>query len=119
MVDHLPQADNLAARVRHFDAHGGLARNPLDQNRFRLQAQAQVFGERRDAAVLDARFGLELEPGIPLITPDLLRKRAEEIEHRATVSCGAEELAVGRLDGPDRVACELLAFARHAQLACP
>jgi len=65
------------------------------------------------------RFRFELEPGIPLIPPDLLRKRAEEIEHRATVSCGAEELAVGRLDGPDCVACELLAFARHAQLAGP
>ena len=61
--EHLAQRDQLAPRVGHFDAHGGLAGNALDQDRFGLQAQAQIFGEGGDAAVLDAGLGLELEGG--------------------------------------------------------
>ena len=60
---NLAQADHLAPRVRNLDAHRRLAGDALDQDRFGLQAQAQVFGQRRDAAVLDAGFGLELERG--------------------------------------------------------
>ena len=62
-LEHLAQADHFAPRVRHFDADGGLAGNALDQDRFGLQAEAEVLGEVGDAAVLDAGFGLELEGG--------------------------------------------------------
>ena len=42
-LQHLPQRDHLAARVRHFDADGRLAGDALDQDRFGLQAEAQVL----------------------------------------------------------------------------
>src|SRR6476659_3747600 len=61
--DDLAQADDLAARVRNFDAHGRLARNTLDQDRFRLKPEAEVFRKSRDAAVFNTGFGLELEGG--------------------------------------------------------
>ena len=38
-----------------------LARNALDQDGFGLQSQAEVFGQIRDPAVLDAGFRLEFE----------------------------------------------------------
>ena len=41
----------------------GLPGDALDQDRFGLQAEAQILGERGDAAVLDAGFRLELERG--------------------------------------------------------
>ena len=50
------QADNFAARVRHFNANGGFAGQAFDQNRFGLQAEAKIFHERGDAAVFHARF---------------------------------------------------------------
>ncbi len=59
--DHLPQRDHFALGVRNLDAHRRLAGNALDQDRFRLQAQAQIFREIRDAAVFDAGVGLEFE----------------------------------------------------------
>ena len=49
----------------------------------------------------------------------LIRKGAKQIEHRASVCCGAEELAVGCLDGRDRFARKLLTLGRNAQLARP
>ena len=49
--------------IGDFDSHRGLAGNALDQNRLGLQAQAQIFGERGDAAVLDAGLGFEFEGG--------------------------------------------------------
>ena len=66
-------------RVRNFDADRRLAGNALDQNRFGLQAEAQIFGERGDAAVLDAGFGLELEGGDDGTGIDL-HHRAEHVE---------------------------------------
>ena len=67
----LAQADDLALGIRHFDADGRFAGNALDQNRFGLQAEAQVFRQRGDARVFHACFRLELErrddwPGIDL-----------------------------------------------------
>ena len=56
-------AISFAPRVRHFDADGRLAGNALDQDRFGLQSEAEIFGEVGDAAVLDAGFGLEFEGG--------------------------------------------------------
>ena len=55
-LQNLAQADHFAPRVGHFDADRRLAGNALDQNRFGLQAQAQIFVQRGDAAVLDARL---------------------------------------------------------------
>ena len=42
-LQHLPQGDQLAARVRDLDPDGRLAGNALDQDRLGLQPQAQVF----------------------------------------------------------------------------
>ena len=39
----------------------GLPGMPFDQDRFGLQAEAEILGQRRNAAVLDARFRLEFE----------------------------------------------------------
>ncbi len=58
---NLSQADQFAPRIGNLDTDSRLAGNALDQNRFGLQTQAQVFGEGYDATVLDARFRLELE----------------------------------------------------------
>ena len=40
---HLAQRDHFAPRVGHFDAHRGLAGDAFDQDRFGLQAEAQVL----------------------------------------------------------------------------
>ena len=62
--ENLAQADESRACVLGTSMPDRrLAGNALDENRFGLQAQAQVFGQRGDAAVLDARFRLELEGG--------------------------------------------------------
>ena len=61
--NNLAQRNRLPIYVRHFDADRGFAGNALDQDRFRLQRQAQVFRQADDAAVFDARFGLEFEGG--------------------------------------------------------
>ena len=66
-------------RVRHLDAHGRLAGNALDQNGFGLQAQAQIFGQRGDAAVFDAGLGLEFESGHHRTGIDL-HHRAQHVE---------------------------------------
>ena len=42
-LQDLAQADHFAPRVRNFDADGRLAGDALDQDRFGLQAQAQIF----------------------------------------------------------------------------
>ena len=52
-------------------------------------------------------------------TPDVINAFFADTARWPEWNAGTEELAVGRLDGPDRVACELLTFARHAQLAGP
>ena len=61
--DHLAQRDRFAVRVGHFDADRRFAGNALDQDRFGAQRQAQIVGQPGDAAVLDARFGLEFVGG--------------------------------------------------------
>jgi hypothetical protein len=60
-----------------------------------------------------------VQPGDALLSLGRIRQAAKQIEHRASVSCGAEKLPVGRLDGLDCLTCELLTVASHAQLACP
>ena len=78
-LEHLAQGDDLAPRVGDFDADGRLAGDALDQDRFGLQAQAEVFGEGGDAAVLDAGFGLEFEGRDHRAGIDL-RHVAEDVE---------------------------------------
>ena len=58
---HLPQRNQFAPGVGNLDAHRRLAGNALDQDRFRLQPQAQIFGEVNNAAVLHPGVGLEFE----------------------------------------------------------
>src|SRR5207247_2469891 len=60
-LENLPQADHVALGVGDFDADGRLPRDTLNENRFGLQAQTEVFGERGDAAVFDAGVRLEFE----------------------------------------------------------
>ena len=60
-LEQLAQRDLLADVVGHLDADGGLARQPVDDDRLGLQRQAQVVGQVGDLAVLDAGIGLELE----------------------------------------------------------
>ena len=50
-------------RVGDFNSDRHLAGNTFDQNRFRLQTQAEIFAQIRDLAVFDARFRLEFESG--------------------------------------------------------
>ena len=59
----LAQVDDLAVKVGNLDSHRGLARYTLDEDGFRLHGQAEVVHEVGDAAVFDARFGLELVRG--------------------------------------------------------
>ncbi len=60
-LEQLAQRDLLADVVRHLDADGGLARQPVDDDRLGLQRQAQVVGQVGDLAVLHAGIRLELE----------------------------------------------------------
>src|SRR5580700_5687946 len=60
-LDVLAQPDNFALAVRHLDADRALARHTFNQNALRAQRKTEIVGESDDAAVLDARFGLELE----------------------------------------------------------
>src|ERR1051325_10026973 len=62
-LDNFAQSDGLPFIVRDFDTDGGFAGNALDEDGFRLQGQAQIFGQTDNAAVLDAGFGLEFERG--------------------------------------------------------
>ena len=57
----LAQPDNFAVAVRHLNPDCGLARHALDQNALGFERQAEVIREVGDAAVLDARLGLEFE----------------------------------------------------------
>src|SRR5215472_2501368 len=59
--DHVAQRDRLAMRVGHFDSYRRFSWDALDQNRFGTQRKAQIIAQPRNAAVLDARLGLELE----------------------------------------------------------
>src|SRR5258708_20235506 len=54
------QPYGLALVVRHLNADGRLARHTLDQNALRAHGQAQIVGQAGNAAVLHARFRLEL-----------------------------------------------------------
>ncbi len=60
-LEQLAQRDLLADVVGHLDADGGLARQPVDDDRLGLQRQAQVVGQPGDLAVLHAGVRLELE----------------------------------------------------------
>src|SRR5580692_2620826 len=57
------QGDGLPVGVRDFDSNRRFSRDALDQNGFRLEREAQIVGKAGDAAVLDARFRLELVCG--------------------------------------------------------
>ena len=59
--EQLAQRNLLAEVVGHLDADGGLAGQPIDQDRLGLKREAQVVGEAGNLAVLHARIGLELE----------------------------------------------------------
>src|SRR3977135_1700961 len=59
--DVLAQPDNFALALRHLDTDRTLSGHALDQNALGTQGETQVVGESGDAAVFDARFGLELE----------------------------------------------------------
>src|ERR671922_859748 len=60
-LNDFAQSNGLPLVVRDLDADGGFAGNTLDENGFRLQGEAEVFGEADDAAVLDTCFRLELK----------------------------------------------------------
>src|SRR5579875_1424631 len=55
------QTDQLAFGVWHFDTDRGFTRQALDQYRFGLQAEAEIFGQRGDTRVFHARFRLVFE----------------------------------------------------------
>ena len=62
-LDQLAQVNDLAVEVGDFDAYGRFAGNALDQDGLGFHRQAKVVDQVGDAAVLDARFRLELERG--------------------------------------------------------
>ena len=74
--ENLAEADHFAACVGNFDTDGGLAGQALDQHRFGLQTQAQIFRQRGDAAVFDARFGFVFEGGDDRAGVDLHHRTA-------------------------------------------
>ena len=57
-LEDLAQADHLAPGVGHLDADRGLAGDALDEDRLGLQAEAEVFGQRGDAAIFMPASGL-------------------------------------------------------------
>ena len=61
--DDLAQLNRLPVLIRHFDADRGFARYALDQNGLGAQSQAEIVRQSRDAAIFDARLGLELVGG--------------------------------------------------------
>ncbi len=89
--DLFAQRNRLAMRVRHFNPHGGLAGDALDQDGLRLQRQAEVLREPRDPAVLDARLGLEFIGGDHR-TGVNLRDAAADIELLAFLFDGARAI---------------------------
>ena len=62
-LDQLAQVNDLAVEVGDLDAHGRFAGDALDQDGLGFHRQAKVVDQVGDAAVLDARFRLELERG--------------------------------------------------------
>ena len=62
-LDYLAQPDGFALVIGHLDADGGLAGHALDEDALGAQGEAEIVAEVGDAAVLDARFRLELEGG--------------------------------------------------------
>ncbi len=59
-LEQLAHRDLLAIRVGNLDADRGLSRDAIDEDRLGLHRQAQVVGQPRDLAVLDAGVGFEL-----------------------------------------------------------
>ena len=53
-VDDVAQRDQLAALVRHFDAHRRRAADAFDADRFRLQREREIVAEVDDLRVLHA-----------------------------------------------------------------
>ena len=59
-LEQFAQRDLLARVVGNLDTNGRLARNAIDQHRFRLHRQAEIVREPRDLRVLHAGVRLEL-----------------------------------------------------------
>ena len=53
--EQLAQRDRFAIGIGNLDADGGLARNAIDQHRFRLHRQAQVVGRARSPSSTSRR----------------------------------------------------------------
>ncbi len=60
-LEQLPERDLLPLEVGNLDAHGGLAREPVDEDGLGFHREAEVLGQPGDLAVLDASVRLELE----------------------------------------------------------
>src|ERR1700751_1182293 len=62
-LDNVAQRNRLAMRIWHFDSDRGFSWNTLNQNGLGAEGETQIFGQAGNAAVLDARFGLEFKSG--------------------------------------------------------
>ena len=90
-LHHLAQPDGFALFVGNLDADGGFSGHALDQDALGAHGEAEVVLQVDDAAVLDARLGLELEGGDDRAGIDL-HHRAQDAELFALLGQGQGQL---------------------------